>query len=68
MANKIGEFIAAFAVGFFESLLEVDDDNRPRLSVHEDDGMTDAIYEDEFGNEYTRDCTGKLKGWDDTPP
>lgn len=65
MANIVGKFLAAL----IEALLEDDgDDNRPRLSTHEDDGMTDAIYDDSYGNEYTRDSTGELKGWNNTPP
>jgi hypothetical protein len=46
-------------------LLSPDDssDEKQRLDVSEDDGITDAVYTDAIGNEYERDFTGNLSDW-----
>ncbi|WPZ01532.1 hypothetical protein [Idiomarina sp. OXR-189] len=68
MENVLGKFLAGFIRVLLEIFFEEDNDERPRRSLDEDDGITDAVYYDGFGNEYTRDSTGELRGWDNAPP
>ncbi len=43
-------------------------EEKQKLNVSEDDGMTDAKYEDGLGNEYERDLFGELRDWNGNTP